>query len=88
MVSALCDVFTGTCCCPTGFMKPTPLLLKRLRRPEVTARDTVVLPTCCFVAATNIARFVIFLNVLFVCLLIYTMRWRQAGCSRIRTISS
>jgi len=54
MVRWRVEDLTGTCCCPTGLMKPT--LEKRFWSPERRERDTDVLPTCCFVAATKIGR--------------------------------
>lgn len=45
------DEWTGTCCCPTGLIKPT--FSYRFCNPERRAREQDVLPTCCFVAATK-----------------------------------
>eukprot|EP00953_Heterococcus_sp_UTEX-ZZ885_P001459 1314-Heterococcus_DN1.PRE.1 len=38
--------------CPTGLMKPTLLMPNRSLQADMRAMQTLVLPTCCFVATT------------------------------------
>ena len=54
MSSPRAEEKTVTCCWPTGLMNPT--FSNLFCKPLIRAREVVVLPTCCLVAATKMGR--------------------------------